>query len=83
MLKFTLTDESGKTERLYIGLSFANLEKLLAEPRSTMIKIDGKPLGIDVEIVIFSGETEAKMAEMIEDAIGDDTRVTISKRLKS
>lgn len=84
MIKFTITDETGtKAERLYIGLSFANLEKLLAEPRSNYIKIDGRSLGVDCEILIFSGETEEKMGEMIEGAIGPDTRVSISKRLKS
>jgi hypothetical protein len=66
---------------LLLGLSFKNLDKFRAEPGDTFIKIKGEEMNIPFDILIFSGETEAKMAEMVR--IGPDTIVHIDPKLKS
>jgi hypothetical protein len=73
----------GDKEILVIGLSYGNLNKLLAEPGDTFIKIDGKEMGISMDILIFSGKTEAHMMEIMKETIGPDTKVNIDPKLKS
>jgi hypothetical protein len=71
---------------LVLGLSFANLDKLRADaPNGGFIKVQGAELGLPIDVVIFAGETEAHMAQMMtgEGLIGPDTKVTVSTRLKS
>lgn len=64
----------GDRTMLMIGLSFGNLDKFRAEPLDTFIKIDGKQLGLPIDVLIFSGETEAAMQKLIP--IGPDTKLT-------
>lgn len=64
MMKFTVTKSDGRM-LLGLGLSFGNLDKFRQEPRDTFIPIDGKELGLPVDVIIFSGETEAHMTEMM------------------
>ncbi len=74
----------GGRKLLIIGLSYANLDKFRAAPRDTFIRIDGKDTGgLPVDVMIFSGETEARCGEVIEEFIDADTKVHISPRLKS
>jgi len=68
---------------LVIGLSFGNLDKFRAEPGDTYIRIDGKEMGLPVDVMIISGETEAHMAETLKGGIGPDTKVHVSPRSKS
>jgi hypothetical protein len=70
-------------ELLMIGLSFGNLDKFRAEPGDTFIQIDGRELGISLDVMIFSGETEAHMAELMKGTIGPQTLVHVDPRLKS
>jgi hypothetical protein len=58
---------------LVIGLSFGNLDKFRREPGDTFIKIDGKAMDLPIDVLIFSGETEADMAHLMP--IGPDTKV--------
>jgi hypothetical protein len=58
---------------LVIGLSFGNLGKFVDEPGETYIKIDGKEMDLPIDVLIFSGETEADMAKLMP--IGPDTKV--------
>jgi hypothetical protein len=81
MIKATIDAPNGR-KLLILGLSFANLDRFRAEPRDTMIKIDGKELGLDIDVMIFSGETEALCAEVLEQSIGRATKILISPRLK-
>ena len=85
MLKATLTTAEGK-KVLLIGLSFGNLDRLRDEVGDTFIKIDPAPLGLSHEVLIFSGRTEAHLAEIIQ-ATGAkftaDSRVNISDKLKN
>jgi hypothetical protein len=81
MLKATLAGNNGRT-KLYLGLSFANLDRLRAEPMDTFIKIAGADLDLPVDVVIFSGRTEAEMAALIAGGIGPDTRVTVDPKLR-
>jgi hypothetical protein len=62
---------------LILGLSFGNLNKFLAEPGDTFIKIDGKEIGISMDIIIFSGKTEADLAESMKESIGPNTKINI------
>jgi len=81
MIKATIDAPNGR-KLLILGLSFANLDRFRAEPRDTMIKIDGKVLGLNFDIMIFSGETEALCTEVLEESIGRTTKILISPRLK-
>jgi hypothetical protein len=73
----------GDKDLLVIGLSYGNLNKFLAEPGETFIKIDGKEIGISMDIIIFSGRTEAHLADIMKNTIGPDTKVHIDPKLKS
>jgi hypothetical protein len=69
-------------DTLVIGLSFGNLDKFRAEPLDTFITIDGPEVGLPVDVVIFSGETEAQMANLIAEGFGPHTKVHVSGRAK-
>lgn len=45
-----------------IGLTFGNLKKFRQHPRDTHIIINGDEIGLPIDVVIFSGETEEAMA---------------------
>jgi hypothetical protein len=81
MIKATAT--LGDRTLLMIGLSFGNLAKFRAEPGDTYIKIDGKEMKLPIDVLIFSGETEADMQKMMAHSIGPDTIVHIDPKLKS
>jgi hypothetical protein len=81
MIKASATVRGRPT--LMIGLSFGNLDKFRAEPGDTFILVDGKEMGMPIDVMLFSGETEAHLAELMKDAIGPKTEVHISDRLKS
>jgi len=68
---------------MVIGLSFRNLEHFRDKPGDTFIKIDGKEMGLPLDVVIFSGETDAHCVDAISDMIGPDTRVHVSPRMRS
>jgi hypothetical protein len=82
MIKATGKGPTGN-DTLHIGLSFGNLDRLRAQPLNTFIEIDGKEMGIPFDVVIFSGKTEADMAQAMGAAIGPDTKVVVDPRLKS
>jgi hypothetical protein len=70
-------------ELLILGLTFANLKKFQEAPLDTYIKIDGKELGLNVDVTIFSCQTEAHGAELMKEFINANTKVTTSDRLKN
>lgn len=82
MIKATATGQNGRTI-VIIGLSFGNLDKFRREPGETFIRIDGKELGIPVDLMIFSGETEAHCAESLAGGIGPNTKVHVDPKLRS
>ena len=82
MMKASVTLNDGRS-LLMIGLSFKNLDKFRAEPGDTFIRIDGKEMELPFDVVIFSGETEAHLAQLMAKSIGPDTKVVIDPRLKS
>ena len=82
MIKATMAQPDGRT-LLTIGLSYGNLDKFRAEPGDTFIKIDGKAMGLPIDVLIFSGKTEADMQAMMARTIGPDTIVHIDPKLKS
>ena len=82
MMKAIATGPDGRTV-MVIGLSFRNLEQFKAKPGDTFIKIDGKEMGLSLDVLIFSGETEAHCADAMIDAIGPNTKVHIDPKLKS
>jgi hypothetical protein len=81
MLKATARINGRNT--LILGLAFNNLDKFRAEPGDTFIKVDGKELNLPIDVMIFSGETEAHLAEMVQDNVGPWTKVHIDPKLKS
>lgn len=82
MIKAAAKGANGR-DLLVLGLSFGNLDKFRAQPRDTFVKIDGREMGIPMDVLIFSCETEAHGAEMMQDMIGPQTQVSTSRRLKS
>jgi hypothetical protein len=66
-----------------LGLSFGNLDKFRAKPGDTYIRIDGKEMDLPIDIMLFSGETEMKLMEMVASFIGPDTKLNIDSKLKS
>jgi hypothetical protein len=82
MMKAVATDPDGRTIMM-IGLSFRNLDQFMAKPGDTFIRIDGKEMGLPLDVLIFSGETEAHCAEYISGTIGPDTKVHIDPKLRS
>ncbi len=81
MLKATF-DKDGRTV-LLLGLSFRNLDKFRAEAGDTYIRIDGREMGLPIDVMIISGETEAHMHDLIADGIGPHTKVHIDPKLRS
>lgn len=79
MIKFTAGANGRKV--LGLGLSFANLRTLREKHGDTMIQIDGRELGLDFDVIIFSGPTEQQMTRLIADKIGPETKVTIDPRM--
>jgi hypothetical protein len=75
--------EMGGRTVIMIGLSFGNLRKFMAEPGDTFIKIDGKEMNLPVDVLLFSGETEARLTELIQKGISSHTIVRVDPKLKS
>jgi hypothetical protein len=73
----------GDRQVLMLGLSFRNLDRFRAEPGDTFIRIDGKEMDLPIDVLIFSGQTEAHLQEMVEGGIGPATKVHIDPKLKS
>ena len=82
MIKATAKLPDGRT-LLMLGLSFGNLDKFRAEAGDTFIRIDGKAMDLPIDVLIFSGETEAHMQTMFGKAITAATIVHIDPKLKS
>jgi hypothetical protein len=73
---------NGRTT-LMIGLSFGNLDEFKKHPLDTFIEIKGEEMGLDHDVMIFSGRTEEGMAEMIVPNLTPDAKVTIADRKKN
>jgi hypothetical protein len=82
MIKAAATGADGRTI-LVVGLSFGNLDKFRAQPGDTFIRINGKEMGLPLDVMIFSGETEAHCAETLAGGIGPGTKVHVSQRSKN
>lgn len=83
MIKAMATDGTGK-KILVLGLSFADLDKFRAEAGTTCIRmIIGNDLDLPLDLMLFCGETEAHLAELLAGGIGPDTKVHVSPRSKS
>jgi hypothetical protein len=73
----------GDRELLVLGLSHANLDRLRADGLGGKIVIDGKELGLDVDIWITAAADEGVMLRSFQDGITAGTKLHIDKRLKS
>ena len=80
MLKAIADGPDGR-KLLIIGLSFDNLDKFRAKPGDTFIKIDGREINLPIDVLIFSGATEADCAHFIPIRAG--TKVHISLKHKT
>jgi hypothetical protein len=81
MIKATGKGPTGN-DTLFVGLSFGNLDKFRDGPLDSYITIDGKEIGLPFDVMIFSGRTDAELAEMLSHGIGPDTKVIVSARMK-
>jgi hypothetical protein len=68
MIKAVVTVDGRKL--LLLGLSFGNLDKFKREPGDTFIRIDGQALGLPIDVMIYSGETEQDCAASIVRVVG-------------
>lgn len=75
--------EIGGRNLLVLGLSHTNLDKLRADGLTGKIVVDGKELGLDVDIWITAAENERVMMESFQEGITASTKVHIDPRLKS
>lgn len=80
MIKALCKTSDGR-DLLMIGLSFKNLEKFKTEVGDTFIKIDGKEMGVALDIIIFSGETEQQLARQLAPRITEETNTHFDPRL--
>jgi hypothetical protein len=62
MIKATGKQANGRNV-LFIGLSFANLERFRESPMNTFIPINGVEIGLPFDVIVFSGKTEKEMAD--------------------
>jgi hypothetical protein len=81
MIKATANAQGRKL--LILGLSYENLNRFRDMPGDTFIRVDGRELDLPIDVMIFSGETEAKCTELLEDFLSPATKVQISPRQKS
>jgi hypothetical protein len=82
MIKVIAKGADGR-DLLILGLAFGNLDRFRAEPRSTHIKISGKEMGLPIDVMIFSAESDAALGAFMAEFIGPDTKVHIDKSLKN
>lgn len=80
MIKASATGPDGRS-LLMIG--FGNLDRFRAEPGDTFIRIDGREMELPIDVLIFSGETEAHLHTLMAKAIGPLTKIHIDPKLKS
>ena len=81
MIKAKVFDEATGRNTLIIGLAFGNLSKLMANPLDSFIMIDGKEMGLSVDVIIFSGENEQQMAATFGPLINKETQIIIDPKL--
>ena len=82
MLKATMTKANGR-KVLILGLSFGNLDRFKSAPLDTFIDIRGEEMGLPIDVLLFSGETETAMAAHMNDMIGPDTVLRVDPKLAS
>ncbi len=75
--------QAGDKTIVLIGLSHANLASLRKAGLEGHILIEGKTLGIGLDIMITAAETEWEMLAAVAEYIDADTKATIDPRLKS
>jgi hypothetical protein len=75
-------DQHGR-KLLLLGLSFANLDRFKQQPLDTFIRINGREMGLDFDVMLISGATEADMATVVSYALTPDAKVHVDDRLKS
>lgn len=65
MIKALIRDRNKSRGVLMLGLSFGNLDKFRSDPLDTFIKVEGAQFGMPHDIIIFSGETEADIEQLL------------------
>ena len=65
---------------VFLGLSRRNLEKFLAEMGDTYMLIKREEMGLTFDILIYSGETEEAMGDMLKAGITPDTIIHDRRR---
>lgn len=73
----------GGRDLLLLGLSHANLDRLREQGLSGKIVVDGKELGLAVDIWITAAEDENVMLRSFQAGITKGTKLHIDKRFKS
>jgi hypothetical protein len=74
-------DKKTGKDVIFISLDSTELNALHTYPGRSLLTIQGATIGLAVNIIIFSGETEAAMTEWCTELITRNTKTTISKRL--
>jgi hypothetical protein len=77
------TEKLTNTSVFMVGLDMEQIDKLRQNPGKSVIHLDNEIYKVGFNVMIFSGETEASMAEEVQELIGPDTSVTTAERLKN
>lgn len=72
MLKGLATYQSNGRRVFMLGLSRENLQRLVDQMGDTHILVRGAEVGLEVDVLIFSGETEESMAAQVAQS---DTKI--------
>lgn len=73
MIKAMAEGKNGR-KTMIIGLSRENLRRFLDEMGDTHIIVSGAEMSVDLDILIFSGETEVEMARVISQPETEETK---------
>jgi hypothetical protein len=76
------SNENGR-EVFVVSLGMAELRRLRRQPLKFFIELKREFYKLPMSICIFSGETEAVMADHLQEFVGPNTHVTMDNRLKN
>jgi hypothetical protein len=80
MIMLKATGDLDGRPTIMLGLSRGNLNRFLTEMGDSYIHIRREEMGIKWDIIIFSGESEAALAESIKRGVTSDTIVHVEPK---
>jgi hypothetical protein len=81
MLKTITTNLETGRKVLIIGLNRAEMDVITQPGKAAFV--DGMAVGSPIDLVLFHGDTEAHMLEVVAEVITPDTLISIDAALKN